>query len=259
VSALLVGPHKATRLIAGLRPAGIAYSDNSGASWRAAALPAGGAGAVTRLLLTGGEAGNLYAIATDTVLMSQDGGHSWQPMSELTVPIVDLAAHPDAPGTLYAGGPDGLFRTRNGGRAWQRLAGQPMTALLVHPNRPRTIIAARPDGLAHSSNAGASWHPMPGGQADPDDPVRDLIGHAVGDVVLALTLDGRILELVDGQWQPPAMGPTPPVLTAVATSGDLAQLSGMPKRGQTRRRRPARRDDSAQRTTAARPAAPSSP
>jgi photosystem II stability/assembly factor-like uncharacterized protein len=260
VTALLAGPRAANRLLAGLEPLGIAFSDNGGAAWRPATLPPLPAGAVTRLLPPVGESGSLYALAAGHVLSSRDGGASWSLVEELRSPADDLSQHPDAPGTLYAGGPAGLFRTRNGGQVWQRLSPQPVGAVLVHPNRPRTLIAALPAGLQQSPNAGVNWHPMAGGEAVADDPVVDLIGSAVGEVVLALTRSGALLQFVDGAWGPPLMGPTPPVLIAVAASGEVTPWPGAPKRSQTRRRRPARKDGGApDQAGGRRPPAPAAP
>lgn len=245
VWALLVGPRPANRLLAGLEPAGIVYSDNGGASWKPATLPLLPPGAVTRLLPPIGEDGRCYALAAGIILTSSDGGVTWQPIETLRAPVADLAQHPDAPGTLYAGGPAGLFRTRNGGRTWQRLLSQPVSAALVHPSRPRTLVVALPSGLHQSPNAGVQWHVMAGGETMPDDPVVDLVGSAVGEVVLAVTARGRLLQLVDGRWEPPLMGPTPPVLTAITPSGEISPWPGTPKRAQTRRRRPAKRETGA--------------
>lgn len=241
VRSLLAGPRAVNRLLAGLEPAAIAYSDNGGVMWRSAALPSLPTGAITRLLPPIGEGGLLYALVAEMILASDDGGARWQIVEALRAPVAAVAQHPDAPGTLYAGGPAGLFRTRNGGRAWQRLTSAPIAALLVHPNRPRTLLAALPDGLHQSQTAGAQWQPMAGGEAT-DDPVVDLAGNAVGEIVLARTRAGRLLQLVDGRWQPPLMGPAPPVLTALAASGEVSPWPGTPKRSQTRRKRPARKD-----------------
>jgi photosystem II stability/assembly factor-like uncharacterized protein len=248
VWALLAGPRPASRLRAGREPVGIVYSDNGGTSWKPAALPPLPAGAVTRLLPPSGEGGRFYALAAGTLLTSADGGATWQALETLPAPIADIAQHPDAPGTLYAAGPAGLFRTRNAGRTWQRLLSQPVSAVLVHPNRPRTLVAALPTGLHQSPNAGVQWQPMAGGEAVPDDPVVDLVGSAAGEVVLAVTARGRLLQLVDGRWEPPLMGPTPPVLTAIAPSGELSSWPGAPKRAQPRRRRPAKREAGAPET-----------
>ena len=260
VTALLAGPRSAGRLLAGLEPAGIVHSDNGGASWRPAALPTMPAGPVTRLLPPVGEGGGLYAVAGGHVLTSGDGGASWALIEALRSPADDLSQHPDAPGTLYAGGAAGLFRTRNGGQDWQRLVSQPVDAVLVHPNRPRTLIAALPTGLHQSPNAGVNWHPMAGGGRLVDDPVVDLVGSAVGEIVLALTRSGALLQFIDGAWGPPLMGPTPPVLIAVAASGEVTPWPGAPKRTQARRRRPARREGGAPEPAGGqRPPAPAAP
>lgn len=266
VWSLLAGPRSASRLLAGLEPVGLVYSDNGGTSWRPATLPPLPAGAVTRLLPPLGDGGVIYALAAGIVLVSVDGGAAWEALDALRSPVVDLTQHPDAGGTLYAGGATGLFRTRNGGRNWQRLIPQPVGAVLIHPGRPRTLIAALPAGLHQSSNGGLHWQLMPGGEAIPDDPVVDLLGSAVGEVVLAVTRRGVLLDLVDGRWAPPLMGPAPPVLSAIASSGEVSPWPGTPKRVQTRRRRPAKRDDAppegdtgGRRSTRPAPPAPAAP
>ncbi|MCC6627812.1 MAG: hypothetical protein IT340_10460 [Chloroflexi bacterium] len=243
VRTLLAGPRAGQRLLAGLEPAGIIASDNGSTAWRAATLPPLPAGAVTRLLPPVGERGHLYALAAHHLLASADGGMTWRLIESAAPPLVAVAQHPDAPGTLYAAGPAGLLRTRNGGQDWQRLTQTPITALLVHPNRPRTVIAATPAGLQSSPNAGAHWHPMPGGATTDDDPVVDLAGNAVGEVLLAVTRQGRLLQWLDGRWQPPVMGPTPPVLALLTPSGEVTPWPGVSKRATSRRRRPARKDE----------------
>lgn len=258
VCALLAEPRPRARLLAGLRPAAIAISEDGGVNWTAASLPAVATGAVTQIVPAPGEAGRLYALAGEALLVSYDNGYTWEPLSELQAPASTLTVHPEAPATLYVGGPAGLFRTRNGGRNWQRLTPQPVTAVLIHPNRPRTLLAALPAGLALSPNTGVNWHPIAGGEAEPGARCISLVGHAPAEVILAIGADGRILQVVDGRCTPLAIGPTPPVLAVALASSELVKWPGAPKRASARRRRPTPREGAGAEPRPA-PASPAAP
>jgi photosystem II stability/assembly factor-like uncharacterized protein len=100
------------------------------------------------------------ASSTRSVLLSTDGGASWQetgPASDVRALAVDSA------GTVYAGVPSsGVFKSTDGAATWLPARGglgvRPIVhALMVDPITPARIYAATFDGMFRTETGGISW------------------------------------------------------------------------------------------------------
>lgn len=106
-----------------------------------------------------------YALLTGGLARSDDGGQSWQLVSELALP--QLLVSPHDPHTLYAGDmapcyADGdepvMHRSRDGGENWQELAaGRGVRPVAEHPAHAGTIYGISCLGLHVSTDAGKTW------------------------------------------------------------------------------------------------------
>src|SRR5262249_59473560 len=115
--------------------------------------------------------GRCVAGSTAGVLRSADDGRSWQPSGIGDREVWDVTSAPGDLSTLYAvTEPAGLFLSRDGGASWTEIAGfraapgfaewcAPVTP--PRPGRARAIVL------------------------DPVDPLRRVVGVAVGGVVLS--------------------------------------------------------------------------
>lgn len=105
--------------------------------------------------------------ATSGVLISRDGGASWQKVEGIpaNVPISSVAIDPKRADNIYVGTTQTLYLSRDGGKNWQRRGGNlPLgnyTSILVNPNNPDEVFAASAlesdGGIYYSSDAGGSW------------------------------------------------------------------------------------------------------
>jgi photosystem II stability/assembly factor-like uncharacterized protein len=112
----------------------------------------------------------LYAaLQGGDVLLSSDGGASWQTIKRLPFQIEYLTSDPKAPRRIYvAGAADGLVRSDDGGVTWKDLR-QPLekytdnkifNRLILHPSKPNTIFWISKYGILRSDDAGANWQEL---------------------------------------------------------------------------------------------------
>ena len=79
----------------------------------------------------------IYAVESQALQMSRDGGVSWRVVGDLPGPAFDLAVSIDVPSTVYAATNGGLFVSRNGGETWDK----------GHPDeKPATFIYVAANG-----------------------------------------------------------------------------------------------------------------
>ena len=100
------------------------------------------------------ESSRLYATREKKLLVSDDGGNTWQTLPPLPAEVTDLAVPAGLPDTLYAAAVDGqtLLRSRDGGSTWERFnQGVPpgQFLLAVHPADGRTVYALSREGVFH--------------------------------------------------------------------------------------------------------------
>jgi hypothetical protein len=112
---------------------GLIESTDEGESWRSISLLGE---ADFHVLRFGGQRVYGYDASNDRLLVSADGGRSWNEL-EKPGPIVDLAVDPRNAGRILvasAGGvEEGLFESRDGGESWKRVG--EAIGLLAWPGR----------------------------------------------------------------------------------------------------------------------------
>ena len=141
-------------------------STDAGRTWQAtgggSSLPPSCCGdSMDALVVDPGNPQALYAAVGQTVLVTTDGGATWEPMAN-GLPgnaVTSLAADPRRPGTLYASvdiphstktkagyvekPTGGIYMTTDGGQNWSEVfAGFGVDKVAVDPARPSTIYAA---------------------------------------------------------------------------------------------------------------------
>jgi len=232
LGALLVDRESRETLLAGTGRGALGYgriwkSTDGGAHWREvhAVRSEFGVGEITALAQAPADRRVLYAGHTiyhgGSLLGSYDGGESWSPLPQPSLPLfypAALAVAPDNPRLLYVAfqAPTGsgvrLYSSRDGGQSWNRLelglpvgpADSPLLQIDAQDGR-RLLFSLRGEGAGvyASFDRGASWAPL--GDAPP--PLRRISA-------LALAASGRLLYAGTGEgvWQyalplAPAWGP----------------------------------------------------
>ncbi len=99
----------------------------------------------------------------DGLLVTTDGGSTWNTLGNAGNSLFSLAADPNTPATLYAGG-NGFFKsTDNGAHFTAMNKGLPsslpfVVAIAVDPTKPTTLYAATyGNGLFQSTDGAATW------------------------------------------------------------------------------------------------------
>jgi photosystem II stability/assembly factor-like uncharacterized protein len=141
--------------------------------------------------------------ASSGVLLSNDGGNSWQRVSgpPADVPVSSIATDPKRPDYIYVGTTQAFFLSRDGGRTWTRRGGNlPLgnfTSILINPRNTSELFISSAlgsdGGVFYSSDAGMKWKrvdskdmPLPSRRVwsmafDPQDPNRIFAGsHSAG-------------------------------------------------------------------------------
>jgi photosystem II stability/assembly factor-like uncharacterized protein len=200
-----VDPRRPKRIVAGSRGAGLWESEDGGATWRDAALPAPDVFSVAVSPVDGA----VYAGCEPSALYVRRDGAAWQELSALrelpsaptwsfpprpwTSHVRWIAPSPHDAGLVLAGIElGGLMRTTDGGETWadhRPGAQRDVHALAWHPAEPGRAYEAAGGGAAWSHDGGESWEPADAGRdrhytwalaVDPADPDRWYVSAAPG-------------------------------------------------------------------------------
>lgn len=190
-----VDPRRSERILAGGRGSGLWESEDAGATWRDAALPATDVFSVA----VSPADGALYAGCEPSALYVRHDGAAWQELAALReLPSAPTWSFPPRPWTSHvrwiAPSPHdaglvlvgielgGLMRTTDGGETWadhRPGAQRDVHALAWHPTEPGRAYEAAGGGTAWSHDGGQSWEPADNGRdrhytwalaVDPADP-----------------------------------------------------------------------------------------
>ena len=137
-------------------------TSDGGATWRTVLSHDGNLWAIA---VDPASPGTVYAVGTAGVLVTADGGLTWQsagraPADNLTA----LAVDPRAPGTIYVSSwKKGVFRTTDGGRTWSALGATLSGPIAVDPQAPSTLYVGTTDGIAKTLDSGKTWRPADSG------------------------------------------------------------------------------------------------
>ena len=217
VRAIALDPSQPATLLAGARFSDIFKSTDGGATW----VPKTFGGFNVQLEVSAFQydpstPSRIYAASTSGLLLSIDGGETWNGYGDLLLSFFALVLDPTTPATLYAGNTTGygIYKSIDRGAHWTQSntglpdqgslgAGLPIViALAVDPSAPSTVYAGTAgDGLFQSTDAGATWAPI-------DDGLRSayvsalLLSSGSSPGVLAGTLGAGIYRSTDagGTW-----------------------------------------------------------
>lgn len=174
---------------------GVMRSEDRGRTWTVIARL--GEADLHRMVMKGGK---LYAFdaVLGAVLISGDGGRTFQERVTPPEPMVELEVDPGDPGRMLLASEQTTFRSEDGGNRWRPLARSPGTRLAWPA--PDTLYRAEGAGaISVSADGGDSWRPV--GQVK-GEPAR-LKALDAGHLYVALKT-GAILESRDGArtWRP---------------------------------------------------------
>ena len=196
---------------------GIFTSSDSGLTWQLDASQEALHGRnVTSLAVAPGDPQQLAAGSYDGLLLSNDGGQSWQiagahsgaensldqaPLSKGK--INDVAFSPADSTILYAATDRGLFESTDGGRSWTKNAAEDLNTavykLALHSSDSRKMLAQTSKGIWISRDRGLEWTLMNLGTDAPF--TYDFSFAATGEHLFVATWRG-LLQSVDGgrEW-----------------------------------------------------------
>ncbi len=164
-------------LVAGLEDCsrGIARSADGGKTWQLqeTRAPGGYYGASVRsdvlsLASAPSRPLRLYAITTNGLLRSDNGGITWTQNGGIGGgDSAAVAVHPTNPDLVFVAGQNGLSRSLDGGRNWSVVLSEypfnDMTTVVFDPSQPQRMLAASWNGgLTRSLDGGATWQPVAG-------------------------------------------------------------------------------------------------
>jgi len=221
-------------VLAGTAGQGVWRSEKGGGQWRIVDGELAQA-YVPHLAVT--DNGRWYALAQNSLYLSDSGGRSWQMIGPPDFEALSFAVGPGPAGRLYLGSKGhGLAVSQDGGKSWT-LAGDTLhhadiTCLAVDPVTPgRAFLGMRYNGLHRTGDGGASWTLVSAGVGQPvittlaQDPADAQVFYAGAlDGVYRSDDGGRQWRLVSGDMgqlyiQSLAVSPTGNRLYAGAHSG----------------------------------------
>lgn len=212
VTAIAFAPqYPAEPCIAAATVAGVAISDDGGATWRTTGASLGPV--LSLCWVTEGERAVLLAgLPKEGIARSEDGGATWIAANDglSATLLVGLTPSPTfaKDKTLYAAGlEDGVTRSKDGGATWTPAsAGLDETTVFAIAASPtfatdKTLYAATATGVYRSADAGGRWEPARGpGEAM----TTGALATSPGAPLVAAQLGGRLLASDDSgtTWRP---------------------------------------------------------
>jgi CubicO group peptidase (beta-lactamase class C family)/photosystem II stability/assembly factor-like uncharacterized protein len=165
INSLAIDPANPSHLFAAISQDGVYQTSNGGDSWTAVNHSPYN---FDILVVDPAEPGTLYAGRNDGVLMSADGGKTWERASTGITEFyfhgpISLAIDPQTPDTLYYMNNEGVFKSANGSKSWSLLntglANQAVTALAVDPRTPGTLLVGTWGGSVITLHTEGSLNP----------------------------------------------------------------------------------------------------
>jgi photosystem II stability/assembly factor-like uncharacterized protein len=157
--------------------------------------------------------------ATSSVLVSRNGGDSWQQLSGMDTTAVNVIMQdPQRPSYVYVGTKQGFYSSHDGGDRWQRRGGNlpfgDFTSILINPRNTDEIFVGnayqtgeKGGGVYRSNDAGSTWvridtpdHKLPSQRIwalalDPRDQNTLYVGsHSAGVYVVPRGIESSMTE-----------------------------------------------------------------
>ena len=168
------------------------------------------------------------------LLISQDGGHTWQVCSNDSVndlAVFDLAVDPTDAAAVYMAAEDGLYMTPDGGISWSHLQilqyGGMVRAVEVSPFDADHILAALEGfGVYVSTDGGQQWQSGVAG-LEPNGSIHDIVFDPTNPVIVYVSdYFSGVYRSNDGgmSWTQMNNGLSTRSVTGLAISGDGQHL-----------------------------------
>ena len=122
-------------------------------------------GQVRSLLVSPADTRTLYALESERLSISRDGGRSWEALLDRAGwGATSITADATSPDTLYAAGPELLERSDDGGRTWRTmpgiLPGSDIRFIVASPTDAGVLFIHFASGAFYQSDdSGATWMP----------------------------------------------------------------------------------------------------
>jgi photosystem II stability/assembly factor-like uncharacterized protein len=144
----------------------------------------------------------------DGILMSRDGGATWQPTTLTGVDAMNLRFAPSEPHRVYAAGHGAFYRSEDGGATWQSVAG-PLQTADIHgfavslDDAERLYAFVADQGLLTSNDGGISWQPIEGAPSR-----ATALAAGPGQSIYVGDIQGTVYTSGDGgaSWQQESIG-----------------------------------------------------
>ncbi len=136
---------------------GVVMSNDAGQNWTSTSLNTGTA---RELVFHPQNDEILYAAYEQQVIISQDGGQTFETLYADPALITTIAINPNAPANLWIGTQTGqLLNSKNGGRSWSVATSfrRAVTDVLVSPINGAIVVATQGSGLHVSADQGVSF------------------------------------------------------------------------------------------------------
>jgi len=168
------------------------------------------------------------------ILVSHDGGESWQQITDEQVKInnvLGLEVDPNDANLVYAATETGLFKSLDGGKNWTELSGlqvnTPIQSVAInHANTQYILVSVDRDGIYLSEDGGAIWQHSSAG-LEPNGSIHDIVFDPIDpQVVYASDYYSGVYRSMDGGsiWTKINNGVRSRAVRALAISSDGKHL-----------------------------------
>lgn len=163
---LQVNPKNSSEILAGGiegNKAKLFKTEDKGRSWVEVYAEASSDNLVSAIAYDPVETKNVYiGLSTGEIIMSKNGGVSWDLVDRLSGRILKIFIDPDARQRIYAlSFSDGLYRSEDGGANWtlitSKLKGGGQYQHFIALRSPKLLYVADGSGLHKSPDDGATW------------------------------------------------------------------------------------------------------
>lgn len=222
IRSIAFDPRDSRTVYVGTEPAAMFRSDDNGHTWRELEaiqhLPGASGwflpysprrGAIRSIVVVPSATETVYGgIEQGGVILSRDGGSSWQLLGGVHADIHRLVLSSANSARVFAATGGGLYRSDDGGRTWMRLIRDYTRAVWQDAENADRIWAGpaqRVGGLGtilRSDDGGTTWQEAAAGLATPMEDMVEIFAGPIDRSLLAVTSGGRLLraELDRPSW-----------------------------------------------------------
>lgn len=152
-------PDVPSRLYANAVGLGLFQSVDGGTTWNPWTVQIPGDASISALAVLGGDPANILAGSrSGELLLSADGGSTWEQVGSVDSMPMDFALNPDAT-TIYVGTMRGVYRSEDKGLTWTRLPlNTEVVTLAAGGSSPERVVVVNSQGeVFRSDDGGQTW------------------------------------------------------------------------------------------------------